>query len=432
MVKIVTRLLAILSAISGILINIRLRDGALSFLTWKPKVISEAFSPLLALGGWIGTLLGFRKRDSVAALAGLLGGVLTVDYIRRVSRPHRGFDSAFGRDWRGQIPPTIAPQMMRRRWSPFPPDPMPVPWESDICIATGADESPTLLTDIWLPPEQVTGTGLGVIYLHGSGWHYGSKDTRTRRFFSHLANQGHVIMDLEYTLAPEADIFDMVKEVKAAIGWLKANGKDLGVRPDRIVLMGNSAGGHLALLSAYTPGVSEFDPHGLAEATDVRAVVSYYGPTDLVSQQSYFQRHFANYPSQKGWPWVQFFAQWEKNARRTGFLPDYGRYVSPAALIPDAVSAQLDAAVERFQLASPTHHVGAHCPPTLQLQGAHDFGGMARDARRLHHMLLSHGVPSVYVEFPNTEHAFDLIPSKWSPPTQGATYDTERFLALMV
>jgi acetyl esterase/lipase len=68
----------------------------------------------------------------------------------------------------------------------------------------------------------------------------------------------------------------------------------------------------------------------------------------------------------------------------------------------------------------------------LLLQGAHDMGGMAPDVRRLHRALRQAGATSVYVEFPNTEHGFDLFFPKWSPAAQAATYDTERFLALMV
>jgi len=42
------------------------------------------------------------------------------------------------------------------------------------------------------------------------------------------------------------------------------------------------------------------------------------------------------------------------------------------------------------------------------------------------------GVPVVYVEFPQTDHVFDLILPKFSPPAQAARHDLDRFLALMV
>jgi acetyl esterase/lipase len=426
----IARALSIASAIAGLLNVIRPHNGLLSFLIWKPKAVSEAFSPFFSLAGWIGALLGLLEGDRFSVTTGMAGGGLMGRYVQRIARPNHAFEIAFGPDWAQRIPDRLTVRMLPARWTANPKDPPPVPWEKDVWIATGLDDIPTLLVDIWRPPQSTGATGMGVLYLHGSGWHYGDKDTRTRRFFGHLANQGHAILDLAYTMAPKADIFQMIKEVNAAINWLKKDGKTLGVRADRIVLMGNSAGGHLALLTAYTPGRPEFAPRGAATDGGVRAVVSYYGPTDLVSQQRYFERHFSGYPD-KGSPLGDlFYSRWERVAHQSGFLPEYGRYVAPAAIIPDALGEGADQ--ERYQLASPITHVGPHCPPTLQLQGGHDFGGIARDARRLDLTLQAHEIPSVYVEFPNTEHAFDLMPSKWSPPAQAATYDTERFLALML
>ena len=66
------------------------------------------------------------------------------------------------------------------------------------------------------------------------------------------------------------------------------------------------------------------------------------------------------------------------------------------------------------------------------MNGVHDLGGMLPDVRRLLAALRKAGATSVYVEFPDTDHAFDLIFPKWSPAAQAATYDTECFLALMV
>ena len=117
---------------------------------------------------------------------------------------------------------------------------------------------------------------------------------------------------------------------------------------------------------------------------------------------------------------------------RTGILPSYGKYVGYGDLLPSLCGGTLDEVPELYRLGSPINHIGPHCPPTLQLQGAHDAGGMVPDVRRLHRALRRAGATSVYVEFPDTEHAFDLVFPKWSPAAQAATYDTERFLALMV
>jgi acetyl esterase/lipase len=86
---------------------------------------------------------------------------------------------------------------------------------------------------------------------------------------------------------------------------------------------------------------------------------------------------------------------------------------------------------DRYSLLSPAAHVQAGCPPTLLLQGTDDFFQLLPGVQRLYKSLQAAGVPSILVEFPNCEHAFDLILPQISPAAQAATYDVERFLALM-
>jgi dipeptidyl aminopeptidase/acylaminoacyl peptidase len=86
---------------------------------------------------------------------------------------------------------------------------------------------------------------------------------------------------------------------------------------------------------------------------------------------------------------------------------------------------------ERYALFSPIDYVSDQSPPTLLLQGVGDFFGFAPAVRRLHHALCRAGAQSVLVEFPNTDHAFDLVLPQISPSAQAATQDVERFLALM-
>ena len=279
-----------------------------------------------------------------------------------------------------------------------------------------------MLADVWQPPQDVPHTGLAIIFLHGSGWAYADKDFGTRYFFRHLAGQGHVIMDVAYTLAPKARLHAMVADVKRAIAWVKANGGEYGVDPERIVLMGGSAGGHLALLAGYTPNHSELDPPDIQMDISVWAVISYYGLPDLNTLYD----QFLVLPDMTGDAWLQ---QKVKVAmeRYLGF-----EYVPVSEWVPNFLGGTPDAVPELYQLGSPINHVGPHCPPTLLLQDSSDLGGITSDARRFYRALREAGVTSIYVEFPGTEHGFDLTSPKWSPSAQAATYDTERFLALMV
>jgi acetyl esterase/lipase len=86
---------------------------------------------------------------------------------------------------------------------------------------------------------------------------------------------------------------------------------------------------------------------------------------------------------------------------------------------------------EIYELYSPTSHVSADCPPTLLLQGSDDIFQLAPGVRCLHQSLQHAGVPSILVEFPYCEHAFDLIFPQISPSSQASLQDVERFLAMM-
>jgi acetyl esterase/lipase len=109
-----------------------------------------------------------------------------------------------------------------------------------------------------------------------------AKDFNTRHLFRHLCAQGHVVMDVAYRLCPEVDAFGMLGDVKRAIAWMKENAEKYDVDPRRVATGGGSAGGHLALLAAYTPDHPDLTPDDVRDADlSVSAVVSSYGPVDM-------------------------------------------------------------------------------------------------------------------------------------------------------
>jgi acetyl esterase/lipase len=90
---------------------------------------------------------------------------------------------------------------------------------------------------------------------------------------------------------------------------------------------------------------------------------------------------------------------------------------------------------EAYRLGSPVVHVGAHCPPTLLLHGEEDIIINPSQSRRMHQALCDAGAISIYIEIPKAVHAFDQyfgVSRRLAPAAQSATYDVERFLALMV
>ena len=411
-------------------------------LLWIAKMVAGAITPILAVVGGLGAIVGLARRDWRTTGAGLCAAAVAARHVALVTRPHDAFRKAFGDDWAMRIPADLRRRMSPRRYVPFQGHraavEATVSWERDVVFGTHVETGDPLLCDVWQPPDGVPHTGLGIIYLHGSAWHYLDKDFGTRYLFRHLAAQGHVVMDVAYTMPPRTQIHGMVADVKRAIAWMKTEGRAYGVSPDRVVLMGGSAGGHLALLAAYTPtgspvaGSRDFHPADVTTDTSVRAVVCYYGAPDMESvydRMPFDFRAVLNPETPVGWRAIQLF---ERMAHRTRVLPPYGRFVDVPDFLLSLMGGRPDEMPELYRRASPIHHVGAHCPPTLLFQGAHDVSGWMPDVRRLHRRLRMAGVPSVYVEFPATDHAFDLIFPRVSPAAQAAMYDLERFLGLMV
>ena len=84
-------------------------------------------------------------------------------------------------------------------------------------------------------------------------------------FFRHLINQGHVVLDLSYTMAHKRSCRPWSVMSKKQLCGLNANAPRYGIDEDRIVVAGGSAGAHLALLTAYTPNQPQFQPNNITD-----------------------------------------------------------------------------------------------------------------------------------------------------------------------
>lgn len=422
------RFMALATAAAGALTLADLRGHTSAILLWPLKLLESAVAPWLALVGGLLAALGLKRRDPVVVSAGLAGAALATVYAARVTAPHDGFEDAFGPDWPAQIPVSLPAAMLPRRWTPY------VPAASadvvrNMPYGVHSETGKLLLADLWRPPAGVAPSGLGVIYVHGGAWRLGEKDKGTGWLFRRLASQGHVVMDIDYTLAPASDVPGMVQDVKRAVIWLKRNGAEYGVDAQRVALMGGSAGGHLALLAAYTPNDPALQPDGSEVDTALRGVVSFYGPADFIDMYEASERTRARIAQRKRLR--PYGALLEGLLQRAGLAPADAPIEQARNYIADLLGVEPDQAPDLYRQLSPLHRVGPHCPPTLLLQGTADVFGMGPSVQRLHRALQAVGAPSVLVEFPHTDHAFDLVLPQVSPAAQAAVYDVERFLALM-
>lgn len=119
-----------------------------------------------------------------------------------------------------------------------------------------------------------------VIYLHGGGWRQGTREAASPGFrdwnpgvLTRLAAAGFVVVSADYRLSGEARFPAQLEDVYRAFDWVATSGRAHGADPSRVLLWGDSAGGHLAALAA-TGGPR------------VRGVVAWYPITDLLSIQA--------------------------------------------------------------------------------------------------------------------------------------------------
>lgn len=416
------RAFAYVIALFSSLLLIDPKIGLWRGLLWIPKLLMAALAPFTAVMGGISIVLGILRRDKWTIAAGAWGTAVTLLHIRQTTAPRDdAFVRAFGPDWENHIPPNLHRQLTPTRWQIPGRDPGPGIIQRDIIYGINGDTQADLPADLLLPPEGVSHTGLALLFVHGGAWLYGQKNIQKYPLFNILCQQGHVIMDINYTLAPETSIMGMVSDVRQAILWLKQHAEEYDIRPDRIVIAGQSAGGHLSLLTAYSAYDPAMQSPNRRGDTSVHAVISLYGPTDMITMYEQMEAQFGPYANKRVSIELQNLLEVRgyKGKALVDGLP--GFIGGTPAELPDI-----------YRRISPMYYVGPHCPPTLLIHGQHDFLIDYHYSEQLYNALRLVGVPTIFIAMPGCDHTFEAIFPRISPSAQTAAYYVERFLALMV
>jgi len=141
----------------------------------------------------------------------------------------------------------------------------------DIPYASGA--GPSHLLDAFLPTNGANDRP-AVIFVHGGGWTKGEKG-RLDPFAERVASEmGWVGFSINYTLDPPRYPAEW-QDVVTAVAWIRDHAKDFGIDPEKLGLVGTSAGGNIAQMAAFSGKGS------LTTGSRVRAIVTWSGPPDL-------------------------------------------------------------------------------------------------------------------------------------------------------
>jgi len=210
-----------------------------------------------------------------------------------------------------------------------------------------------------------------ILFLHGGGWISGDKSGFTAKAVPMSEKTGCITASMNYRyLSGSVDCEDMLDDIDKALKKIKSMAKSRGINANKVMLVGFSAGGHLALLYAYTRKNSA--------PIKPAAVISYSGPTDLSSKKFV-----------------------EKNALSDA---DYMRSLM-SKLTGEKITAKNFANKKKALLkCSPINYVSSSCVPTMIVQGAKDKIVYASDTRNFAKALKAAGVTYKYYELPNSGH----------------------------
>jgi acetyl esterase/lipase len=219
-----------------------------------------------------------------------------------------------------------------------------------------AGDAPLKL-DIFVPGSAAH--RIAVVLLHGGAWRFGDRAT-VHPYAAQLASHGFVAVCASYRLVGEAPWPAQIDDVIAAVDWVAANAGQLGVRDDRIVVQGFSAGGHLALLAG-------------ARAKNIGAVVAFFAPPSMIHES-----------------------------------PRPAPHPKDMLLGPGADAAMVEQA-------SPISQITRSFPPTFLLAGVDDPMVTSSDTIALFQRLRAELVTAELHLFSGHTHEFSALPSMLAP-----------------
>jgi acetyl esterase/lipase len=282
-----------------------------------------------------------------------------------------------------------------------------------------ADGDCELKADVYSPPGDAATPA--ILWIHPGGMITGGRDWLDTNQLAMYLEAGYTVVALDHRLAPENRLETIVADVEAAYAWLAAEGPTLNVDPDRIAIVGHSAGGYLALLTGF-----RVDP-------PPKALVAFYGYGDLTGG-------WATQPS-TSYNQGEEITQEEANRALGGAgkdcVPagsalegrfDYYVYARQQGTWPFEVSGH-DPVTEAawFSALEPVQNVTSDYPPTMLLHGRADTDVPFSAAERMAAALQEQGVAYEFVSRAAWNHVFDQIEAD-SPDVQAALRQVLAFL----
>jgi acetyl esterase/lipase len=187
----------------------------------------------------------------------------------------------------------------------------------DLPYATMEGVEPKLTSlDLYAPPSTTNAPVL--VWVHGGGWARGDK-SQVASLPAAFVREGFVVASINYRLAPAVKYDAQAQDVAAAIAWLRRNAKDYGAAPEKLFLMGHSAGAHLVAMVGTDE--SYLNAQGLSLSA-LRGVVPL--DTEAYDLNEFAARFGGKLPDLYAAPFTQDPATWAKASPATHVAKDKG------------------------------------------------------------------------------------------------------------
>ena len=265
--------------------------------------------------------------------------------------------------------------------------------------------------DVYRPDDDVVRPA--IFWIHGGALIMGQRGNLRAEQLNRYLDAGFAVVSIDYRLAPENKLPEILEDIQDAWRWVRAEGPKLfRIDPDRIAVVGHSAGGYLTLAAGYL-----FRPRP-------RALVSFYGYGDIAgawySRPDPFYSQGPAVAKDEAYQAVgkaPLSAPQSPNQRGRFYL-----YCRQQGLWPKEVTGRdPDTDPRAFDAWCPVRNVNREYPPTMLLHGDNDTDVPFAQSEQMAAELKRRGVEHEFIRVPGGPHGFDSALEK--DPKISATFD---------